>query len=563
MAFPNTHPALAATLSAQGYAEPTAVQAAILEAPAGADLLVSAQTGSGKTVAFGLAAAAELLGDEEAFGRAGAPLALVIAPTRELAMQVGRELGWLYAEAGARIVTCVGGMDARREQRALAAGGHVVVGTPGRLRDHLERGNLDLSSLRVVVLDEADEMLDLGFREDLEEILDSTPPERRTLLFSATIAREIASLARRYQHDALRIDTIRRDEPHRDIEYRAVRIAPNEIEHAVVNVLRYFDASRALIFCATREAVRHLHAALRERGFSSVALSGELSQKERSDALQALRDGQARACVATDVAARGLDLPELDLVIHAELPQNKPTLLHRSGRTGRAGRKGVSVLLVPFTRQRKAQHLLASAQVEAIWSGPPLADEIRGRDHQRLLESPLLQEPPSDEDLALGRKLLEGRAPEALAAAFARLYRSGLPEPEEVFDDRGNEPSLRERPPRDRPQHERPKRAMAAEGSGAWFRMPVGRQDRADPKWLIPLICRRGHVTKRDIGEIRIFGRETRFEIAAGVEGRFREALRQGAEGDVPIEPAGEPRPGKGVQPRKPPRRKQRSTRAG
>jgi ATP-dependent RNA helicase DeaD len=546
MPFPNAHPTLAKAIAAQGYDEPTSVQAAILDAPAGADLLVSAQTGSGKTVGFGLAAAGELLGEEPRFGLASAPLALVIAPTRELAMQVSRELGWLYAEAGARIVTCVGGMDARREQRALAAGCHIVVGTPGRLRDHLERGNLDLSALKVVVLDEADEMLDLGFREDLEEILDAAPPERRTLLFSATIAREIATLARRYQKDAVRIDTNRKDEPHGDIEYRAIRVAPNEIENAVVNVLRYFDAPSALIFCATREAVRHLYASLRERGFSAVALSGELSQKERTDALQALRDGHARACVATDVAARGLDLPALDLVIHAELPQNKPALLHRSGRTGRAGRKGVSVLLVPYTRRRKAEQLLASAQVTAAWSGPPMAEEIRERDRQRLLEGPLFQEAPSDEDLELGAKLLAGRPPEVVAAALVRLYRSQLPDPEEVFDDRrSNEP-----PPRAERDLKPEPRTFLEPGAGVWFRMPVGRENNADPKWLIPLICRRGHVTKKDIGSIRIFPRETKFEIAPDAEARFREALRSTAKGDVAIEPAGAPGPGSSTRPK-------------
>jgi ATP-dependent RNA helicase DeaD len=546
MPFPNANPTLARAIAAQGYDEPTSVQAAILEAPPGADLLVSAQTGSGKTVGFGLAAASELLGDESRFGPASSPLGLVIAPTRELAMQVSRELGWLYAGAGAQIVTCVGGMDARREQRALAAGCHIVVGTPGRLRDHLERGNLDLSALKVVVLDEADEMLDLGFREDLEEILDATPTERRTLLFSATIAREIATLARRYQRDAVRIDTNRKDEPHGDIEYRAIRVAPNEIENAVVNVLRYFDAPSALIFCATREAVRHLYASLRERGFSAVALSGELSQKERTDALQALRDGHARACVATDVAARGLDLPALDLVIHAELPQNKPALLHRSGRTGRAGRKGVSVLLVPYPRRRKAEQLLASAQVTAAWSGPPMAEEIRERDQQRLLESPLFQDAPSDEDLELGRKLLAGSPPEVVAAALVRLYRSQLPDPEEVFDDRSsNEP-----PSRMERDHGPEPRTFLEPGTASWFRMPVGRENNADPKWLIPLICRRGHVTKKDIGAIRIFPRETKFEIAAEAEARFREALRSTAKGDVTIEPAGAPGPGSSTRPK-------------
>src|SRR5690606_12192208 len=179
---------LGEALSERGYAAPTPVQAAVLEAQAqGRDLIVSAQTGSGKTVAFGLAMAGDLLGPDGRVPPPAAPLALVIAPTRELALQVSRELIWLYGKAGARIATCVGGMDASRERRALAHGAQIVVGTPGRLRDHLERGALDLSALRTAVLDEADEMLDMGFREDLEEILDATPEGRRTLLFSATM----------------------------------------------------------------------------------------------------------------------------------------------------------------------------------------------------------------------------------------------------------------------------------------------------------------------------------------------------------------------------------------
>ncbi|MCC7266953.1 MAG: DEAD/DEAH box helicase [Caulobacteraceae bacterium] len=541
MPFPNPHPTLAQALSARGYLEPTPVQAAILEAPEGADMLVSAQTGSGKTVAFGLAAASTLLGEAARFGRAEAPLALIIAPTRELALQVSRELEWLYAPAEARVVTCVGGMDARREQRALSAGAHIVVGTPGRLRDHIERGNLDLGALKVVVLDEADEMLDLGFREDLEEILDSTPPERRTLLFSATIARDIATLARRYQREAVRIDTTRRDQPHGDIEYRVLRVAPTEVELAVVNVLRFFESPGALIFCATREAVRHLNGALRERGFNTVALSGELSQKERADALQALRDGHARACVATDVAARGLDLPDLGLVIHADLPQNKAALLHRSGRTGRAGRKGVSVLLVPYTRRRKAEMLLASAGVQANWSGPPQADEIRRRDQERLLDDPMLQNPVSVDELELARRLLADRPPETVAAALIRLYRSRLPEPEDLLEDIRDQ-----RPPRETERREKAPRydPMAADGDGAWFRLPIGRAKGADPKWLIPLICRAGHVTKKDIGAIRIFDRETKFEIAREVEDRFREAIKAPPpEGGMRIEPAGAPSP--------------------
>jgi ATP-dependent RNA helicase DeaD len=550
MPFPTLHPALAAALQTQGYAEPTPVQAAVLDAEAGRDLLVSAQTGSGKTVAFGLAAGETLLGAEPRFGQAGAPLALVIAPTRELALQVARELGWLYAQAGARVATCVGGMDARREQRTLAAGTHIVVGTPGRLRDHLERGNLDLSGLRVAVLDEADEMLDLGFREDLEAILDCTPPERRTFLFSATLAKDIVALARRYQKDAVRIDTTRRDEAHGDIEYRAFHVAPTEVEKAVVNVLRFFESPGALVFCSTRESVRHLYAALRERGFAVVQLSGELSQKERADALQALRDGHARACVATDVAARGLDLPDLGLVIHAELPINKAGLLHRSGRTGRAGRKGVSVLLVPYTRRRKAEQLLAAAGVEAAWSPPPSAEAIRDKDQTRLVQDPSFDEALSEDDLALARRILAERSPEAVAAALIRLHRSRLPEPEELLEDArdaGWRPGAVQNGPRGRDSD-----AGGSGERGAWFRLKIGRRNNADPKWLIPLICRQGHVTKKDIGAIRIFDGETRFEIVPEAETRFRAAVANAelGKGDARIEPSEPP----GARPTAPPR---------
>ena len=441
-------------------------------------------------------------------------------------------------------------MDSRREQRALAAGAQIVVGTPGRLRDHLERGHLDLGSLEVAVLDEADEMLDLGFKEDLEFILEAAPAERRTLLFSATIAKDIAALARNYQKAAVRIDTARLNEPHGDIEYRAIRVAPNEIEHAVVNVLRFFEAPGALVFCATREAVRHLHAALRERGFDAVALSGEMTQRERTDALQALRDGRARVCVATDVAARGLDLPDLGLVIHADLPVNRQGLLHRSGRTGRAGRKGISVLLARYTRRRRVEQLLASAGVDATWSGPPSAEVIRAGDQARLLTDSILTEAATDEDLALGRLLIDQAGPDAVAAALIRLHRAKLPAPEDLFDPGEPRPSGagRDRERRDdRPRPERGarepthERYARAESDGVWFRLAVGRNSNADPKWLIPMICRRGHVTKKDIGQIRIFDRETKFEIARDAVDRFKAAVASAPGEPIRIEPAGAP----------------------
>ncbi len=384
---------------------------------------------------------------------------------------------------------------------------------------------MDVSALRVVVLDEADEMLDLGFREELQAILDATPDTRRTLLFSATLAREIVSLARQYQRDAVRIDTVARDQPHGDIEYRAVRVAPNEVENAVVNVLRFFEARGTLVFCATRDAVRHLHARLLERGFAAVALSGELSQNERSHALQSLRDGRARVCIATDVAARGLDLPELDLVVHAELPTNREMLLHRSGRTGRAGRKGICLLIVPFTKRRRAELLLQSANIDVAWGNPPSAEEIRARDQERLMQDPVLAGPPSEDDSALARQLLAAHSAEEIAAALIRLHRSRLPAPEELFDNSVAAET---------------KARVIREGlsDAAWFRAGVGRRNNADPKWLVPLICRLGHVTKKDIGVIRIADRETKFEITREAASRFMAALKNAGENEIRIEPS-------------------------
>lgn len=549
MTFPSAHPALGRALVARSYSVPTAVQLAVLEADtAGRDLLVSAQTGSGKTVAFGLAIAPTLLGDAERLPQAAEPLALIIAPTRELALQVQRELDWLYRDTGARVVTCVGGTDVRAEARQLGAGAHIVVGTPGRLRDHLERKRLDLTKLAAVVLDEADEMLDLGFREDLEFILDATPESRQTLLFSATMPREIETLAGRYQRDAVRIETLKRNEQHADIDYRAIRVVPGDTENAVVNVLRFYEAGAAIVFCATREAVKRTHARLVERGFSAVALSGELTQNERTHALQALRDGRARVLVATDVAARGLDLPALALVIHADLPNDAETLLHRSGRTGRAGNKGLCMLIVPFNRRRKADALLAGAKLKITWGPAPTADEIRARDQERFLASSIFTDPATEEDAKLAQVLKAGRTADEIALALVRVHRAQLPAPEDLAEDTGPPPrrDARSPGPRERFQHRADRNPASQDrDNGAsrddrrtprpvrdhgremvWFRVDIGRERKADPRWLLPLLCRAGDVKKSEIGAIKIFDRDTRFQVAAEFADKFAEAVR-------------------------------------
>lgn len=551
MAFLPTALPLARALTERNYNDPTPVQTAVLEPDAAErDLLVSAQTGSGKTVAYGLAIASTLLGDAELMDAAGDPVALIVAPTRELALQVHRELSWLYEHAGATIASCVGGMDPKSEARRLNQGAHIVVGTPGRLRDHLERGRLKIGNIKAVVLDEADEMLDLGFREDLEFILEATPKERRTLMFSATLPKGIVVLAKRYQRNAYRIQASSEERSHADIEYRAIAVAAREMHHAVVNVLRFIESPSTIVFCNTREAVRHLQTTLQERGFSAVSLSGELSQGERNHALQSLRDGRARVCVATDVAARGIDLPNLDLVIHADLPNDAEVLQHRSGRTGRAGRKGVSVLLVPASRRRRAEQLLATARIKPNWGVAPTADMIRKLDQERLLQSPLLTAETNDDDLEMAKALLAERSPETIASALVRIYRSQLPAPEELSEAGSGREASNSRDRHERREPREPRETFGARkkngassapksslpGKSVWFQLNVGRQKNADPRWLLPMICRQGKITKQEIGAIKISERETRFEIDEDVAERFIAAVRQVPKGDVRIE---------------------------
>ncbi|MCF3593387.1 DEAD/DEAH box helicase [Rhodobacteraceae bacterium LMO-12] len=499
---------LADALEARGYTSLTAVQEAVTNPETtGQDLLVSAQTGSGKTVGFGLAIAPGLLGEDDTFAPAGAPLALVIAPTRELALQVKRELAWLFANAGCVVASTVGGMDMRDERRALARGTHIVVATPGRLRDHIMRGSIDLTALKAVVLDEADEMLDLGFREDLEFILENAPVERQTLMFSATVPAAIARLAKSYQKNAVRIATTSGASQHADIDYRALRVSARDGENAIINVLRFYEAPNAIVFCNTRAMVNRLTTRLSNRGFSVVALSGELSQSERTHALQAMRDGRARVCVATDVAARGIDLPNLDLVIHAELPTNQDTLLHRSGRTGRAGRKGVSAMIVPPASRKKAERLLGWAKLTAQWASAPSAEAVSAKDEERMLASSDWLEPVEESDQGTVSKLTETFSAQQIAAAYLRLYRERHSAPEELAD--ANEPA----------------KPRVAFGPSVWFSLSGGAAVGAEPRRLLPMLCKLGNVSREDIGAIRVQHESSLIELREGAVQGFLAAI--------------------------------------
>jgi ATP-dependent RNA helicase DeaD len=323
-------------------------------------------------------------------------------------------------------------------------------------------------------------------------------------------------------------------------------VAPADVEHAVVNLLRLHHGESAILFCATRENVRRLHASMTERGFSAVALSGEHSQGERNHALQALRDSRARVLVATDVAARGIDLPNLTLVVHVDPPRDRDTLQHRSGRTGRAGRKGTAVLVVPYTRRKQVELVLKAARINAKWIKPPTPDDIRRSDQERLLATLLEPVAAEDGDAELVRRLLAERSPEEIATALVRSHRATMPAAEDLVDSGARQESPRG--PGGRPP---------AFGDSVWFRMAVGRRDNADPRWILPLLCRRGHVTKDVIGAIRIAAAETTFEIRRAEAGRFMQAVKRTAtdlhgDGAVLIEPLpDQARPATGARPQR------------
>jgi len=345
-------------LSELGYEEPTPVQEqAIPPLLAGRDVLAEAPTGTGKTAAFALPVLQRIpIGD----GRAGYPSALVLVPTRELAMQVAQAVHRYGRGAGARVLPVYGGQSIHHQLQGLRRGVDVVVATPGRAVDHLKRGTLKLDDVRVAVLDEADEMLDMGFAEDLELILGSAPAERQTALFSATISSTIARLARRHLRDPVRVTVAR--VPSTDAAPSAVRQVAYVVHrgYKLAALSRLLDVEQdpsALVFARTRTEVDELAHALSGRGYDAGALHGGLSQEQRDRIMGRFRDGTLDVLVATDVAARGLDIPHVSHVVNYDVPSAPEAYVHRIGRTGRAGREGVAVTLVEPREHRLLRNI--------------------------------------------------------------------------------------------------------------------------------------------------------------------------------------------------------------
>ncbi|HEX6241690.1 MAG TPA: DEAD/DEAH box helicase [Polyangiales bacterium] len=432
-AFPELSAPLAKALARRGFTALTSVQSAVLrEDLKGRDLRISSRTGSGKTVALGLAVA-ELVGAHERALTASLcahPSVLLVAPTRELAAQIGKELTWLFSELGS-VCVVTGGTSTSQERRELSRGPAVVVGTPGRLCDHLERGALELSKTRAVVLDEADQMFDLGFREALETLLNSVSEECRKHLVSATFPRAVLALAQRFQKNAALVSGDSVESAHTDITQIAYLIHPSERYAALVNVLLLDPELRTLVFVRTRADASEVASRLVDDGFRAGALSGDLAQAERTRMLEAFRKGTLAILVCTDVASRGIDVPEVARVVHAELPDNAEVLTHRSGRTGRAGRKGVSIMLVAANQYRFAENMLRGANVRAELLPAPAPREVLERRDERLLEQ--LAENPERPASDLARRVIEALGPEAaVEALLVRVLASGSCAPRPV-----------------------------------------------------------------------------------------------------------------------------------
>ncbi len=534
-------------LEQRGFSELTVVQKAVLEPEAsGRDLQISSQTGSGKTVALGLVLAPGLLGFLETARAGASPVqALVIVPTRELAVQVSGELRWFYASVPGLLVECVtGGSSVGQERRRLERKPVVVVGTPGRLLHHIRSGAVDCSSVGEVVLDEADRMLDMGFREELEAILDTTPSGRATHLVSATFARQIQKLARKYQNQPLSVQGTRLGDANEDIRHIGHLIRFQERYAAIVNLLLLSQDERTLVFVNTRAQTAELAGKLAADGFAAAPISGELEQAQRTRTLAAFRNGSITVLVATDVAARGLDIPEVAMVIHTDAPLDAESYTHRAGRTGRAGRKGRSVLLLSPQRRKKVEYLLARAKVDMQWQDVPTAAAVEKslakRARRRLREALAAAPEPDAKQLAHAGSLLEGTEAEALVARLVELCReTGKTAPREL-DARtaaaghgySQATAYRERSARfGRSENslataagEYDRRVASGRKSktrSAYFEINWGHRDGATPPRLLALLCRRGDVSSRMIGAIDIDSRTTTFEVSDSVARRF------------------------------------------
>ena len=518
-------PDVLATLEALGYEEPTPIQVeAIPTLLAGRDVLGQAATGTGKTAAFALPLVQRI--DANLRG----VQALVLAPTRELAVQVAEATHRYGAKRGVSVLAVYGGQPIDRQLRELRRGVNVVVGTPGRILDHIRRGSLDLSAVGYVVLDEADEMLDMGFIEDIETILTETPAGRQTALFSATFPPRIAQLAARHMSDPVRV-TVRAPKLETPLVRQAAYVVPRPYKlEALARVLDLEAPTSAILFCRTRNEVDELNEALSVRGYRPEALHGGLNQAQRDRVMKRFREGTADLLIATDVAARGLDVEHVSHVINYDIPQTPEVYVHRIGRTGRAGREGTAITLV----QPREQGLLRG--IERVVGRPievarvPTVADLRAR-RVELLRSAIretIEEDEFDGYREIAASLAEdGYDALDIAAAAAKLAadatRGEEPENEvEIpqWENRPQRPHDDTRGPRGRrdsfdgPGRDGPPRGRRPRADMTRLFIGVGRRRGIRPGDIVGAIVGEAKIPAEGIGSIEIADQFTLVEVA-------------------------------------------------
>ena len=524
-----------------GYEKPSPIQAeCIPHLLSGRDVLGMAQTGSGKTAAFSL----PLLHNIDASLKA--PQILVLAPTRELAVQVAEAMTDFSKHMhGVNVVALYGGQRYDVQLRALRQGPQVVVGTPGRLLDHLKRGTLNLSNLSGLVLDEADEMLRMGFIEDVETIMAEIPDGHQTALFSATMPEAIRRITRRFMKEPqeVRIQSSVTTRP--DISQSYWTVWGMRKNEALVRFLEAEDFDAAIIFVRTKNATLEVAEALERSGYNSAALNGDMNQALREQTLERLKDGRLDILIATDVAARGLDVERISLVVNYDIPMDSESYVHRIGRTGRAGRAGRALLFVENRERRLLRNIERTMKLTIPEADLPNAELLGKRRLEKFAAK--VQQQLESSDLDQYRALLSQIQPvaegeeldmETLAAALLKMAQGErsliVPpdapmRPKREFRDRDDRFERRgdrnDRGPRgDRPERggeDRPRRERREAGDMELYRIEVGRDDGVEVRHIVGAIANEGDISSRYIGNIKLFGTHSTIELPKGMPGEI------------------------------------------
>jgi ATP-dependent RNA helicase DeaD len=523
-------PELLRALSDLGYEEPTPIQReAIPPLLAGRDLLGQAATGTGKTAAFALPVLQRMSPD----GRGPRPMALVLVPTRELAVQVSQAMHRYGRDLSARVLPVYGGQPIGHQLRALNEGVDVVVATPGRALDHISRGTLALDGLEVVILDEADEMLDMGFAEDIEAIVQDTPEDRQTMLFSATMPPRIDSIARRHLRDPVRIEIRREAVPGEAplVRQSAYLVRRADKPSALGRVLDVEAPRAALVFCRTREEVDQLTETLNGRGYRAEALHGGMSQEQRDRVMGRLRGGTADLLVATDVAARGLDIEQLTHVVNYNVPAGPESYVHRIGRVGRAGREGVAITLADPREHRMLKTIERVTKRRIPVEKVPTVADLRARRLE--LTRAALEESILEDNLDRFRVVVEALADEfdvmevALAAVKLAHEAGGAAADEEEIPEIVPTAEREKRGRREvRGREERRGPRPPAGGTTRLF-VGAGRTAGIRPQDLVGAIAGESSVRGRDIGAIEIADRFSLVEVPGSAADEVIAALRE------------------------------------